>query len=115
MRKALLVFFMASIVAVTGCERGSKPNPKPEKTHIVAPGAVVQICVDPVSQTRWKDELCDQNPKEYRWAYVRDRPPFKKELPAVRELLEMGRADWAAPSRDVPLERIPAAGAYFPG
>ena len=115
MRKALLVFFMASMVAVSGCERGSKPNPKPKKTHVVPAGAVVMICVDPVSVTRWKDSLCEQNDEAYRWLYISDDSKWPKELPAVNELVGMGRGDWALPKQDAVVVQIPAAGAYFPG
>jgi hypothetical protein len=113
MRRTLAVTLAAILTIAAGCDRGSKPNPKPKKTHTVPIDAIVMICVDPVSVTRWKDQLCESNDEAYRWIYVTYSPTWPKELPAVNELLEMSRGDWALPKNDRLLVKIPAQGAFF--
>jgi hypothetical protein len=105
-----LVAVMAAMVLVLGgCDRGTKPNPKPKKTAIITAAAVV-MCLDAATLVRHKDSEC--TPEDgLTWVYVLDKPVWTKELPAVREALELGRGQWNRPN--VEIANVPDAGGFF--
>lgn len=104
---------VALVVLAGGCERGSKPNPKPRKTHVVSYGAVVVICADVATLVRAKDKVCQDLTSGFAWHYVVDRPTWPLELPAVGERLEAGRGDWAEPADAELFEALPDEGGWF--
>ena len=100
----------AAVLALLGaCDRGTKPNPKPRKEAIITAPAVV-MCVDAVTLVRHKDSECVPD-GGLIWIYVVDKPVWTKELPAVREVLELGRGQWDRPN--VEIATVPDAGGFF--
>lgn len=96
-------------VLVTGCARGSEPNPKPRKTAAITAPAVV-ICVNAETLVRHKDSECTPD-GGLVWIYVQNLPMWSDELPAVGERLEAGRGDWAKPHLEI--ANVPDAGGFF--
>jgi hypothetical protein len=107
LRKALSIIVLASIMA-TGCDRGSRPNPKREP--IIPADAVVQICIDPVTAVRFEDEACDNPAEGFAWRYISFDGTY--ELPAVAERMNPLRGTSEMPV-DKTIRTIPAKGATF--
>jgi hypothetical protein len=95
------------------CERGSKPNPKPQKTHIVDFGATVKMCLTPPYMLREPDKHCEAGEEGYAWIWVKDSRVFPEELPAVNERLQQLRGNWYEPPPGTLVVTIPEAGAFF--
>lgn len=111
MRKAL--YAVAVLLLLVACERGSKPNPKPRKTHVVSYGAYVKICLTPAHMLRVSDIHCEAVEEGYAWIWVKDSSIFPEELPAVSERLQAARGEWYAPQSGALVESLPEAGGYF--
>lgn len=101
------------LAAVVACEQGSKPNPKPQKTHVVDFGATVKMCLTPPHMLREPERHCEAGEEDYAWIWVKDSSIFPKELPAVDERLQAARGDWYAPPPQTLVVTIPEAGAFF--
>lgn len=112
MRKALCVAAVAAML-LTGCiERGSKPNPKPKKTHVVSYGYTVVMCAEQATLIRAKDKVCEDLTSGFGWYYIHDGVVWPLELPAVGEQIQPARGDWVEPRTDK-VESIPDEGAWF--
>ncbi len=101
------------LALASGCERGSKPNPKPQKTHIVDFGATVKMCLTPAHMLRVQEKHCEDRGEGYAWIWVKDSSIFPEELPAVDERLQAARGDWYAPPPGTLVVAIPEEGAFF--
>jgi hypothetical protein len=101
------------LTLVSGCERGSKPNPKPQKTHVVDFGATVKMCLTPPHMLREEEKHCEAGTEGYAWIWVKDSSIFPEELPAVGGRLQQSRGDWYAPPPGTLVVTIPKEGARF--
>lgn len=108
-----LCAIVALVLLTAGsCERGSKPNPKPRKTHVVSYGYTVALCAEQSTLLRAPDKVCTDATPGFAWYFISDGVVFSLELPAVGEQIEPARGNWFEPDTNK-VESIPDEGAWF--
>ena len=112
MRKAVALATILVTLTAGSCGRGSKPNPKPNKTYQVPAGAYARLCMEPAFMQREKDSVCENATPRRAWIWVSASSMFPKELPAVGEQLKANWGIWYEP-QGVTIVAIPDEGAYF--
>lgn len=111
-KKIVTAVAVLATLTAGSCNRGSKPNPKPNKTYQVPLGAVARLCMEPAFMIREKDSVCENETPRRAWIWVPASSMFPKELPAVGEQLKANWGDWYEP-QGVKIVAIPDEGAYF--
>lgn len=120
MRKALsaLLAVLAVMSMAATCKKDERSGPgqwgstRPPKPMIVA--QEVQICVDTAFNTREKDEACKDTSATGCCVvrFLRNDPAWERELPAVKEVVDPGRA-FSKPLPGSTPVTIPPEGAVF--
>lgn len=108
MRKALAI--IGAVLVLTGCERGSRPNPK--KDSVIPRDAIVRVCVDPAFVLRYEDEACMNPDEAFKWLYLAYDPIYQRDLPAINERVTNPHARWVLPT-SVNFISIPNKGAVW--